>query len=168
MSIKFHCEHCGKKIEAQNSAGGKWGKCPSCHNKVYVPSPDSGEKLKLTPVDKNDLAKQKQLMTETNKLRQDILLEKEGPENGSEEPVASAAQMDDKQLRSNIIVCLRQMADGQLEQAQQRTELIAPHSGQAVKILDQIALSEMPESELSDIPPQVFSGLIRALRAKIS
>ncbi|MHC4658446.1 MAG: hypothetical protein ACYS83_04615 [Planctomycetota bacterium] len=32
MPITFHCEHCGKKIEAQDSAGGKWGKCPACHN----------------------------------------------------------------------------------------------------------------------------------------
>jgi DNA-directed RNA polymerase subunit RPC12/RpoP len=37
MAITFHCGHCGKKIEAPDSAGGKWGKCPSCHNKVYVP-----------------------------------------------------------------------------------------------------------------------------------
>ena len=52
MGISFHCEHCGKKIEAPDAAGGKWGKCPGCHNKVYVPAnkptqPD--DELRLAP-----------------------------------------------------------------------------------------------------------------------
>ena len=51
MAITFHCEHCGKKIEAPNSAGGKWGKCPACHNKLYVPDLYPDEELKLAPID---------------------------------------------------------------------------------------------------------------------
>ena len=39
---------------------------------------------------------------------------------------------------------------------------------EAVDILDTIAVSEMPEPELADVPPQVLSGLIRNLRARIS
>ena len=55
MSIKFHCEHCGKRIDAPDTAGGKWGKCPSCHNKVYVPQPEDGdEPLTLAPVDETE------------------------------------------------------------------------------------------------------------------
>ena len=42
MTISFHCAHCGKKMEAPDDAGGKWGKCPRCHNKLYVPSADTG------------------------------------------------------------------------------------------------------------------------------
>ena len=61
MGITFHCEHCGKKIEAPDSAGGKWGRCPACHNKVYVPGLSSDEKLKLAPVDEEYQTKQKQL-----------------------------------------------------------------------------------------------------------
>ncbi|MHC4752575.1 MAG: hypothetical protein ACYTFW_22230 [Planctomycetota bacterium] len=54
MAIIFHCDHCGKKIEAADTAGGKWGKCPACHNKLYVPRPDSGEELKLAPLNETD------------------------------------------------------------------------------------------------------------------
>ena len=52
MGISFHCEYCGKKIEAPDTAGGKWGKCPACRNKVYVPAnnpPD--DMLRLAPID---------------------------------------------------------------------------------------------------------------------
>ena len=51
MAITFHCKHCGKKIEANEKAAGKWGKCPSCHNKIYVPNLNAEDDLKLAPVD---------------------------------------------------------------------------------------------------------------------
>ncbi len=167
MAIIFHCEHCGKKIEAADSTGGKWGKCPACHNKLYVPRLDSGKELKLTPIDESDEAKQKQLMDETYKLTQDILLEREVP-NGPPEDARSASEISDKELDKNIILYLRQMADGELDQAQKTAELIVPAHTRAIEILDRIALSEMPEPELADIPQQVLSGLIRNLRTRIS
>ena len=167
MAITFHCEHCGKKIEAQDSAGGKWGKCPACHNKVYVPSLDSNKELKLTPIDKNDEARQKQLMDEAYKLRQDILLETEDS-NESAGTAASAHQISDKELTKNIMVYLRQMANGELEQAERIVDSIVHGGDRAIKILDEIALSEIPEPELADIPQQMLSGLIRTLRSKVS
>ena len=167
MTIIFHCEHCGKKIEAPDSAGGKWGKCPACHNKLYVPSLGSDEELKLAPVDESDDAKQKQLMSETYELTQDILREREVP-NGPDKAATSASEISDKELMKNIIAYLRQMADGELVQAERIADLVVSCGGRAVKILDGIALSEIPEPELADIPQQMLSGLIRNLRAKTS
>jgi hypothetical protein len=167
MSIVFHCEHCGKKIKASNSAGGKWEKCPSCHNKVYVPSPDSGEGLKLAPIDGDDEVKQKELMDETYQLTQEILLEREVP-NGPPGTAKSASEISEKELTKNIILYLRQMADGELDEATRTADSIVPYGRQAVKILDKIAVSEMPEPELADVPQQVLSGLIRNLRTRIS
>jgi hypothetical protein len=166
MAIKFHCEYCNKKIEAPDSAGGKWGKCPACHKKLYVPGLDSGEELKLAPVDESDQAKQKQLMAETHKLTQNILLERETP-NGPTEVVPPASGISDKELTKNIITYLRQMADGKLNQAQKTAELIVPYSDRVLKILDRIALSEIPEPQLADVPQQVLSGLIRNLRTRM-
>ncbi len=167
MSIVFHCEHCGKKIKASNSAGGKWEKCPSCHNKVYIPSPDSGEELKLAPIDGEDEVKQKELMSETHHLTQEILLEREVPEgpSGTGRP---ALEISEKELTKNIILYLRQMANGELDDATRTADSIVPYGRQAIKILDKIAVSEMPEPELADVPPQVLSGLIRNLRTRIS
>ncbi len=167
MAITFHCEHCGKKIEAPDSSGGKWGKCPACHNKLYVPSLDADEEIKLAPIDESDEEKKKRLMAETHRLTQDILQERDAPE-GPVEVAEPISNMGEKELTKNIIMYLRQMANGELNQANGIAELIAPHGRKAVEILDRIALSEIPEPELADIPPQVLSGLIRELRTRIS
>jgi DNA-directed RNA polymerase subunit RPC12/RpoP len=167
MAIVFHCDHCGKKVEAQDSAGGKWAKCPACHNKIYVPAPHADEELKLAPVDETEEERKKRLMAETHQLTQDILLEREVPD-GATDFGDSTFKISDNELTKNIIVYLRQMANGELNEARITADLITPHGPQAVRILDRIALSEIPEPELADIPPQVLSGLIRNLRTRIS
>jgi phage FluMu protein Com len=166
MAITFHCEHCGKKIEAADTAGGKWGKCPACHNKLYVPSPDAGEELRLAPLDESDLERERRLMAETYRLTQDILRERDVPE-GPAEPAAAMYEMSEQELVKNIILYLRQMAYGELDEAERTAALIAPFRTRAVKVIDKIALSEIPEPELADIPQQMLSGSIRALRNRL-
>jgi hypothetical protein len=170
MTVTFHCEYCGKRIEAPDSAGGKWGKCPACHNKLYVPNLSEGEELKLAPIDEEEEARRRQLMDETHKLSEDILLEKEIPDEPTEADADATvwpAEISDKQLRKNIVSYLRQMAEGQDEAAKRSRGLIAPYGKRTIKILDKIALAEIPEPELAGIPQQVLSGLIRELRSKI-
>jgi hypothetical protein len=167
MAIVFHCEYCGKKIEAADTTGGKWGKCPACHNKLYVPSVDTGEELKLTPIDETAVERAHRLMAETHKLTQDILKEREIPD-GPAPPAGAVYQMSDKELTQNIIIYIRQIVYGELDEADRTAALIAPFSHRAVAIIDRIALSEIPERELADIPPQVLAGSIRTLREKIS
>jgi hypothetical protein len=166
MPIKFHCSCCGKKIEAPDSAGGKWGKCPGCHTKIYVPLPETDDELKLAPVDESEEQRKKQLLQETFRLTQDILQEKNVPEGGV--PAGPASDISEEQLTNHILRYLRQMVDGQLDAAQRTADLIVPHRRKAVVILDHIARSETPDPELEDIPQQVLSGLIRNLRTRIS
>ena len=106
-------------------------------------------------------------MAETFELTQDILLERETP-NAAVEAGPSTSEISQKELTKNIIAYLRQTADGELEQAQETERVIVACGGRAVGILDRIALSEIPEPELADIPPQVLSGLIRTLRGRLS
>ena len=166
MSITFHCEYCGKKIKAPDGAGGKWSNCPSCNNKLYIPDLSlGGEELKLAPIDESDEAQRKKLMAETYKLQQDILQERE---EDKKDTSSVLSKISDKQLTIFIINYLRQTADGQLGPAEEALKTISCCGDRAVRILDRIALSEIPEPELADIEPQVLSGLIRTLRNKIS
>jgi hypothetical protein len=166
MPIKFHCSCCGKKIEAPDSAGGKWGKCPACHTKVYVPLPQVEDELKLAPVDEGEEQRKKQLLLETFRLTQDILQEKNTPDVG---PAAGPpADISQEQLTNHVIQYLRQMANGELDKAQRTAELIVPHRRKVSAILDHLAKSHTPDPELEDIPQQVLSGLIRNLRTRIS
>ncbi len=165
MAITFHCEYCSKKIEAADTAGGKWGKCPACHNKLYVPRPDTGDELKLAPIDETDVEREHRLMAETHKLTQDILREREIPDGPRE--AAVMYEMSEGELRKNVITYLRQMAESELDEAERTAALIAPCGSQVAEIVDRIALSDIPEPELADIPQQLLSGAIRALRARI-
>ncbi|HQA88967.1 MAG TPA: hypothetical protein PK316_04920, partial [Sedimentisphaerales bacterium] len=114
MSIKFHCEHCGKKIDAPDTAGGKWGKCPACHNKVYVPQPETEEEeLKLAPIDETEEERQKRLLAETFQLTQSILQEKEIPDAGGH--TQPTQDISSEKMIKAIVRYLRQMADGDLD-----------------------------------------------------
>jgi hypothetical protein len=169
MSITFHCDHCGKRIEAPDTAGGKWGKCPGCKNKVYVPSQEPADDLHLAPLDNEDEKKQKAFMSEEYRLRQDIMKETEAPEEGAmPKPVAARpGALSEAELTTCIIAYLRQMADGELEEAERTAKTILPEGAKGVKILERIGLSEIPEPELADIPQQVLSGMIKNLRSRL-
>jgi len=81
MGISFHCQNCKKKIKAPDNSGGKWGACPHCNNKCYIPLPAAKdeEEIKLAPIDPNDETMYKEMMRETHGLTQRILHEKEEP-----------------------------------------------------------------------------------------
>ena len=167
MPIKLQCNLCGKKIEAPDSAGGKWGKCPSCHTKIYVPLPQSDEdELKLAPVDETEEQKKKQLMLETYRLTQDILQEKTVPEAPA--GVGPVPEVSDEQLTNHIVRYLRQMANSDLDDAQRTADLIVPHRRKAMTILEEFAKNYPPDPELADISQQLLLRFIRNLRTRIS
>jgi uncharacterized protein YlaI len=172
MSITFKCEHCGKRIEAPDAAGGKWGKCPGCKNKVYVPSKeaeDEGE-LRLAPLDVEEEKRKKQMLVEEARLRQEILQETEAPEEGvqpkKEQNESKPGVLSDAEIETGIIAYLRQMADGELEEAERTAKTLMPSGNRTIKILERIALSEIPEPEIADIPQNVLAGLIKGLRGR--
>jgi hypothetical protein len=183
MSISFQCEHCGKKVEAPDNAGGKWGKCPGCHNRVYVPAQrlaeQADDELRLAPLNNEDERKQQEMFAETVRLRQDILSETSVPEDvapAREQPAAGKpakhpadkpVAMSDAELTTSIIGYLRQMADGELEEAERTAETIISGGSKAIRILERIAVSKTPEPELADIPQNVLSGLIKGLRGRL-
>ena len=167
MPIRLHCDHCGKKIEAPDSAGGKWGKCPACHNKVYVPQPAADDELKLAPIDETEEERRKRLMHESFELTKDILHEK-APDPAEPAAGGTAPEISEEELTNHVIRYLRQMADGALDEAQNTADRIAPHRRAAIAILDSLAKSDAPDPELEDIPAQVLSGLIRNMRTRLS
>ena len=168
MAITFHCDFCGKKIEAQDSAAGKWAKCPSCHNKIYIPNLNIDDELKLAPIDKSEEERKKRLMRETYQLTQQILQEKEVPdESAQNSPTQEPDLLSERDLTKYVILYLRQTADDELEQAKESLQQLKPQGSQAMKILDRIAISEMPEPELADIPQHTLAGLLRTLRSQL-
>jgi len=167
MPIKLNCTACGKKIEAPDSAGGKWGKCPGCHTKIYVPLLQTEEdELKLAPIDETEEQKKKQLMQETFQLTQHILEERNVPEAPA--GIGPGPDISEKTLTNHIIRYLRQMADSDLDNAQRTADLIVPHRRKALVILDQFARNYPPDPELEDVSQPVLTRFIRNLRTRMS
>ena len=105
MTISFNCECCKKKIKAPDKAGGKWGACPNCQHRCYIPMPKSDDEpeLKLAPVDENELSHIDELMKETYTLTQKILHEDTMVEESPQDN-AGARTVEEKKIISTAIV----------------------------------------------------------------
>ncbi|MBN1787668.1 MAG: hypothetical protein JW806_04670 [Sedimentisphaerales bacterium] len=162
MPISFQCENCAKKITAPDTAGGKWGKCPACHHRCYVPMPksDDEEELKLAPIDDEEEKKYEQAMQESHSLTGMLLHQTDDSEEVSKDKATSAE-------RELVVEYLRRMASGQLEQAKKTLTQIKSSQGKSKIVLRGMLKSKDPVPELSDIPPKVLTGLISNLLEEI-
>jgi hypothetical protein len=164
MGISFKCECCEKKIKAPDSAGGKWGACPSCNHRCYIPLPhtDGEDELLLAPIDPNEESQYQDMMKATHDLTKKVLNETTMPDDdGSDEP------FNERQLLKNIIVYLRYVAEGKLENAESAIPKISAHKERAQDLLKRMARAEKTESELQDINPKLLLGLMKNLNAKL-
>jgi len=168
MSIVFHCEHCGNRITAKDEAAGKWGTCPACHNKLYIPDLNAeADDLKLAPIDESEEAEKKRLLEETFEITQEILKTKADKKNQESLRSVSSYRATDDDLSNSIISYIKYISEGKLAEAESLENQIIPYGRRAVEIIDRLALSEIPEPELEDISPAVLSGIIKTLRSKI-
>lgn len=169
MSISFKCECCKKKVKAPDSAGGKWGSCPYCQHRCFIPrakSPDEPE-LKLAPVDENELSHIDNLMKETHSvtqfiLREDTVLDATIEDKGAERVV------QEKEVTKQCIIYLREMVDGNLMTAEKTLKDLKQYKKPALRILAAMGRAERPEPELSDVPDSILQGLIRDASTKLS
>ena len=165
MSITFHCESCKKKIKAPEESGGKYGSCPHCKHKCYVPLPPSedDEELKLIPLDEGYEDEYKRMMRETYGLTQNILEERDS----GKEPVGIAMPVVEKDVVKDVVYYLRLMADGELTQAENLMKKLTRSPKTAKDILARMRKTDKPEPELLDIAPKVLQALIKDLSKRL-
>jgi len=168
MSISFHCESCKKKVKAPDTAGGKWGNCPHCKHRCYIPLPPAPdeEEIKLAPIEESEEEKYARMMRETRNLTLNIFHEVEQPDENNTK-AAVREEPDERELIKAVILYLRQMADGQLDEAQLIADQLAQFNKAVKEILVKMARAERPEPELADIPERVVNKLIKNLNANL-
>lgn len=169
MSIVIHCQNCKKKIKAPDSFGGKYGKCPFCQHKNYIPLPQEPDfdEIKLAPIDDQDQKQKQQMLLETYSLTQQILQENQIPDevnldNGGERE--HQEEIPSNQLLNLIIKYLSNMAHSNLDAAQNILKDIIPHKEKANDLLDRLLRAGAGEKELQDISPTILKGLIANLK----
>lgn len=169
MTISFRCESCKKKVKAPDEAGGKWGSCPYCKHRLFIPraKTDDEPELKLAPVDESELSHIDDLMKETHSLTQKILHEDSVIDEGVEDTAAAKA-VGEKELTKQCIIYLRQMADGDLMEAETTLAALKGSRKTAQRIFTAMSRSERPEPELQDVPDSIMQGLIRDAVNKLS
>lgn len=183
MAIEFHCTYCGKSIRTGDEHAGKHGKCPSCHQSVYIPTPpEQIEPLKIAPLDEGFEKEKARLLRETKEITRKIMMDREGLAEaqralaggpGGARPGAAAAggrasagpepEVDVERL---VIEYAISMADGDLEEAQGLSGEIKKHMRKAEDIMQRLIVDEIPPPQLARIPRPVLVGFFKQLREK--
>lgn len=188
MAIELHCNHCGRLVRAPDDAGGKHGKCPSCHQAVYIPTPTEAiEPLSLEPVDPDFDRRQKKLMHETTQLTAKILMDKEGlpPEKPGDRaerqyaaeraaasggsapatpPKSSGATLTASQVNELVIRYAATVFAGKLPEAERLEQDIRANLRFAEDAMQRITVDEMLPPVLAKIPRPVLMGIFKKLR----
>lgn len=168
MPIELHCNHCGKLVRAPEDSGGKHGKCPSCHQDVYIPTPsDALETLKISPLDPNSERERARLRHESNVVAARLLSERDGGDGarGAGRAAPSPA-LTPHELEEQVIQYCVMMAAGDLGPA----ESIATTARRQAKLLDDVInrliADELPPTQLAKIPRPVLIGFLKQLRGR--
>jgi hypothetical protein len=177
MPIEFHCPFCGRTIRAADEHAGKHGKCPSCHQSVYVPTPpELIEPLPIAPLDGSFEDEKARMERENRELQRRLLQEREAqPDARGRTPAsrptgASPASespppppVDVETLVIEYAIC---MADGNLEEAAELATEIRKHMKQADDVMQRLTMDEIPPPQLARIPRPVLVKFFKQLREK--
>ena len=170
MPIELHCDHCGTLVRAPDDAGGKHGKCPSCHQPVYIPTPsDQVEPLEIAPIDETEEQERARLREESLELQRKLMEERELPKGVAAEPPPSPAGQPPPlklDMETLLIEYARAMAAGDLEQAERLATEIRADMRTAEETIQRMVADELPPEQLAQIPRPVLAGFFRQLREK--
>lgn len=166
MAIEFHCVHCGKLVRTSDEHAGKRGKCPSCHQSVYIPTPrDAIEPLRLAPVDENEERERQRLIRESQDLASALRQERDVPPEVARpplpEPVGDARLPSD--MEALITEYVLAMAAGRLTEAEQYATEIRAELPRAQEIIQRLTMDELPPARLAKVPRPVLLGFLRQL-----
>lgn len=171
MAIEFHCEHCGKMIRSANEHAGKHGKCPSCHQDVYIPSPpEELEPLKLAPIDPKLEADRQRLLREGRDLATRLMKEKDTLPPEPSRPTPAAAPMTDPRLKLDMETLVTEYAicmhDGALDEAEELAREIRKDPKAAEDVMQRITIDEIPPTQLAGIKRPLLLGFFKQLRER--
>lgn len=168
MAISFQCQHCGKRIEAPESAAGKWGRCPFCKQANYIPAPVSDDELfELAPEEDEQTGKEKR--DDELSPQEQALIAEMGPPVPLEPPIPLEHRKDLKpEDLYHIIVnyCLA-MAENKTTQAQAYVEELENFHDVAVAAVEDFLSDKAIEPALDKIPTKALRGLLNQLRKKL-
>lgn len=169
MSIEFHCEHCGMLVRTASTNAGKRGKCPGCHQSIYVPTAgEEIEPLELAPIDPEAEASKRRLEEEGRRVAEQLRADRtEIPPESAKTPlpVPTSDPRLELDMETLVIEYVLAMADGRLDEAEQYATDIRTDWDAAEDVIQRLTMDDMPPRRLKSIPHAVLVGFLRQLRA---
>ncbi len=175
MSIDIHCPQCEKLIRAPDNAGGKYGKCPYCETKVYIPAltDDDGE-IGLAPIDEAEERREQELIRES--VRYAAAFDKESdklPPEGSasrggggrsvQEPPPGEV-IDIGELVEAYVVAMR---DSKLNDAERVIKKLKSAGVRAADYVEGLMLDPAPPP-LGNVPKPLMMGFLKSLLGRLN
>ena len=152
-----------KRSKAPDEAGGKYGSCPYCKSRCYIPLPlkEGEEELRLAPLEEDNYD---EMMAQTHSLTQNILNETAAPDDDIDDNRDGV--ISEKEIIKYIILYVRQMVAGQLDQADTTAARLSAHSGQTKEMIKRMMRAGASETELADIAPGLLNAMLKQLSVK--
>ena len=160
MTITFKCEHCGKKIEAPDSAGGKRGKCPYCKQSNYIPTPVADDDL--VPLASEDTEAEQQSHDERSQER--VLIAAMDVGEAPSVPLEHRDEVSAEDLYHLVVNYCLSLSGSKLEQAQDNLARLQrfPHS--AATAVEDFISGKAIEPALDGIPAKLLQSFLTKLR----
>jgi hypothetical protein len=165
-AMEMHCNHCGVKIKAPPEAAGRWGNCPRCGQKVYVPSEsDQVDEIPIAPLDAEEERRAKRQRIQDRQIEEHIL---EG--GGADVPVESSASLDEgvsrqghDPLRELLARYVRGMGTGRLADCDSIVATLVGKKKAVAAGIETIMALPLPSREFGDLPAPVVQGYLKQL-----
>ena len=166
MTISFSCEHCGKRVEAPDKAGGKRGRCPYCKQSCYIPSPVAEEELyDLAPEDEVRAA---QAAAERERLlQQDPGLLGDGGDVSDAIPLEHRENVSAEDVSHHVVNYCLDMAASNLERSAEHIDKLRTSRAAAVQAVDDFLSGKAIEPALDHIPGKILHGFLQQLRKEL-
>lgn len=177
--IELHCTGCNALIKAPKSAGGKHGKCPHCDRRLYIPMPeDEIETYEIADMTEEERAAEERMREEERRLREEVARQKEIPgETGGGKRATgagAAAPPPPKEkvgevvdVRTLVETYLISMKESKLDDAEEVVAQLRSAKQRAKDYVEGLILDEVPPS-VEGVPPQIVTGLLKSLSARLN
>lgn len=179
MSIEFNCPSCEKSIRAPDTAGGRYGKCPFCEVKVYIPSAPSDEgEIGLAPIDAEEEKRDREMMRES--VRYAAAFDKEsdklppegagdrgkGAIGGARREVEAPAPGEVIDVADEVEAFVVAMRDSKLPDAERVLNRLKKAGARAKDYVEGLMLDPTPPP-IGNVPKPLLHGFLKSLLSRL-
>ena len=165
MTISFRCEHCRKKVEAPDQAGGRRGRCPYCKGECYVPKPVADDEL--LPLAEEDPAAEAQHQQELARLAEAQRALRKDLDSEPAAPLEHREDLKAEDLYHLVVNYCLALADSKLPQAEAHAKELHKHRHLAMTAVDDFVTGRTVEAALQRIPGKLLQGFLMQLMVRM-